>query len=326
MRQVADMNHWQGRIDDAEGPAGQRWHQIVQPLESTTHRSGIALIGFACDIGVARNHGRIGASAGPTALRAMLSNLPVQRCRAIVDAGDIVCQNDYGGKDLERAQETLAVAISDLLGRRLLPIALGGGHEIAYGSFSGLARYIATRRSRTATPPRVGVLNLDAHFDLRAGHQANSGTPFRQIAEDCQARQWPFHYCCLGVSDYANTQSLFERAQALGVRWRRDEDMGSAQLEQTLAAVADFIAEVDYIYLTICLDVLPAAIAPGVSAPSARGVTLDVIEPIIDMVTASGKLRIADIAELNPTHDIDHRTARVAARLIARIAERTSTS
>jgi formiminoglutamase len=48
------------------------------------------------------------------------------------------------------------------------------------------------------------------------------------------------------------------------------------------------------------------------------------IEPVIDLIAGSGKLRLADIAELNPGRDIDQRTARVAARLVARVAERAS--
>jgi formiminoglutamase len=89
---------------------------------------------------------------------------------------------------------------------------------------------------------------------------------------------------------------------------------------RTAAALAAFIADVDELYLTFCLDVLPAAVAPGVSSPAPRGVGLDVLEPLIDAVVASGKLRLADIAEMNPRHDIDGRTALVAARIVARIA------
>ena len=65
---------------------------------------------------------------------------------------------------------------------------------------------------------------------------------------------------------------------------------------------------------------LPAAVAPVVSSPAPRGVGLDVLEPMIDVVCASGKLRLADIAEMNPRFDIDHQTAAVAARVVARIA------
>ena len=59
---------------------------------------------------------------------------------------------------------------------------------------------------------------------------------------------------------------------------------------------------------------------PGVSAPAAHGVALETVEAVLDAVAASGKLRLADIAELNPALDIDQRSARVAARLAARIA------
>jgi len=65
--------------------------------------------------------------------------------------------------------------------------------------------------------------------------------------------------------------------------------------------------------------VLPAAIAPGVSAPAAYGVPLETIQFVCDTVAASGKLAVCDIAELNPAFDIDNRTARTAARLIHRL-------
>lgn len=316
MHQQPDMGRWQGRIDEAEGELGKRWHQIVRPLEHAGDAFGIALLGFACDAGVVRNHGRGGAADGPAALRAVLGNMPVRRCTSIADAGDVVCVAD----DLEQAQEELSATIASLLARGKLPIAMGGGHEMAFGSFGGLARHLASREQR----PRIGIINLDAHFDLRMAERGSSGTPFRQIAEDCNARGWPFRYCCLGISEFGNTEALFERARTLGVRWMLDEDMHVANLNRVRDTLSAFMAEVDHVYFTICLDVLPAAVAPGVSAPAARGVPLDVVEPVIDAVAASGKLRLADLAELNPGRDIDQRTARVAARLLARIAERVS--
>jgi formiminoglutamase len=87
-------------------------------------------------------------------------------------------------------------------------------------------------------------------------------------------------------------------------------------VERTQDFVAEFLEDVDIVYLTIDLDVLPAAVAPGVSAPAAYGVPLPVITAICRQVAASGKLFHLDVAELNPAVDIDHRTAKVAARLI----------
>ena len=317
MHHKADMTRWQGRTDDAEGELGKRWHQVVTPLEETTEPGGIALVGFACDAGVARNGGRTGAHGGPAAFRTILGNMPVRCCRSIADAGDVVCVRNGDDDGMETAQQQLADSIRDILARGRLPIAMGGGHEIAFGSFSGLAAYLA----QTEQAPRIGIINLDAHFDLRMAERGNSGTPFRQIADECKARGWPFHYCVLGISDFGNTQALFERAQSLGVRWLRDEDMHVAALGNIRAMLSGFLAQVDHVYFTVCLDVLPAAVAPGVSAPATRGIGLDVVEPVIDMIGASGKLRLADFAELNPEFDIDRRTARVAARLLARVAE-----
>ncbi|MDN0073708.1 formimidoylglutamase [Crenobacter sp. SG2303] len=310
----ATLQGWQGRIDAEEGELGRRWHQLAAAAPASGPLDGVTLVGFACDAGVARNHGRIGAAEGPAALRALLGNTPVRHVQKLWDAGDVRCDGDA----LEPAQAELSERLADLLGRGTFPITLGGGHEIAYGSFGGLARHLA---AQGGSAPRIGVVNFDAHFDLRLAERASSGTPFRQIAEDCAERGWPFHYACLGVSDYANTRALFERAEQLGVCWRRDEEMGIDRLAESRAQLEQFLAGVDHVYLTVCLDVLPAAVAPGVSAPAAHGVALEVVEALIDTVLSSGKLRLADVAELNPRLDIDSHTARVAARLIARVAD-----
>ena len=320
MVDAAIASVWYGRVDAAEGEAGRRWHQIVQPLSVETEAGAVAFLGFACDAGVARNGGRVGAAAGPAAIRDVLRNLPVHGVKAVVDAGDIACIGD----ELEAAQAQLARCVGGLLDAGHFPIVLGGGHEMAYGTFCGMEQHLGAIHEASESSPRIGIINLDAHFDLRLSQSGNSGTPFRQIAERCAERQWTFNYCCLGVSRFSNTQSLFERATQLGATWRLDEEMSGAMLDKSLAMLTRFLASVDIAYLTVCLDVLPAATAPGVSAPAARGVALEVIEPLIDLVSESGKLRVADIAEMNPRFDIDQRTARVAARLVARIAEAMS--
>jgi len=303
------MSVWQGRADDAEGALGRRWHQLMQPLSKDTRAGTVVLMGFACDAGVARNHGRVGAVDGPFAIRRALRNMPVHECSLIADAGDVSCSGDA----LEAAQQELADRVAHELAARRFPLVLGGGHEMAWGSFVGLAAYLAG----SGKAPRIGIVNFDAHFDLRRDARGTSGTPFLQMAHDCDARDWPFRYACLGVSRYSNTEALFSRARELGVLFKLDD-----ALNETVGggALASFLSDVDHVYMTVCLDVLPAAVAPGVSAPAARGVGLDVLEPMIDAVCASGKVRLADIAEMNPRFDIDGRTAAVAARLVARIA------
>lgn len=314
MTRPPPLSCWTGRTDTAEGPEGRRWHQIVA-CGGAARAGELALIGYGCDEGVRRNGGRPGAAEAPDAIRSMLANLPAWDGLELRDLGDVVCDGD----GMEAAQAALADAIAAALAAGAFPMALGGGHDIAFASFSGLCAHLSRG---SGAPPRIGIVNLDAHLDLRADARPSSGTPFRQAADLCAGRGWPFRYACLGVSLFANTGSLFRRAAGLAVDILTDERIaaeGAAALEPLLD---DFAAGVDHLYLTIDLDALPAADAPGVSAPAAMGIAPGIVEAVIDRLAATGKLRLADIAEMNPRQDIDGRTARIAARFVARLAAR----
>jgi formiminoglutamase len=305
-----DMNAWSGRVDPEANTA--RWHQQVQPF-STAAEPGYTLIGFCSDEGVRRNKGRVGAAQGPAAMRKTLSSLAWHQSAPVYDAGDVVC----AGEDLEAAHSALADQVAECLAHRQLPIVMGGGHEVAFGSWSGLAQHFTTQESTQEQPPRIGIINFDAHFDLRdPGFVVSSGTPFAQIAQACEQKGWPFQYACLGVSRGSNTRALFDKAEQLQVLTWEDRTMIQSRLAEMQSELNSFIGRCDHLYLTIDIDVFPAAQAPGVSAPAARGVALDVIEPLMEQITASGKLRLADLAELNPEYDVDGHTARLAARLI----------
>lgn len=305
---------WTGRDDAEEGAGPWRWHQRMRAWQAA-EAGATVLVGFACDQGVRRNQGRAGAAQGPDALRAALANLPFHSQVALRDLGNVGDENN--GDTLETIQARFAQQVATVLRAGSLPIGLGGGHEMAWASWCGLTAALTDQ----ARERRVGIINFDAHFDLRAGPQATSGTPFRQIADDCRQHGRNFDYLCLAVSRFANTRALFERAETLGVTYLLDEQLTAAALPEARECVTAFLKPLDDVYLTVCLDALPAHVAPGVSAPAARGVALEVIEPLLDLVLASGRVRLADIAELNPLHDVDQRTARVAARLVARIAD-----
>lgn len=302
------MIGWSGRVDLPEDASTRRWHQWMR--EPAPHAApGVALLGFACDEGVRRNHGRVGAVEGPAALRKMLANLPTLDDTPLYDAGDVDCLDG----DLEGAQTRYAERLAALLDAGHFPVGLGGGHEIAFATYQGLAKHLGKRR------PRVAIVNIDAHFDLRRQERGSSGTPFLQALEHAAELGLPLEYCVYGISAASNTRALFDTATQFGVHCVRDDELGALDLPRRLAELQQRLAEVDVIYQTIDIDGLPHAVAPGVSAPSARGVSLDVVEPLLDMVAATGKLKVLDVAELSPPHDRDGVTARVAARLIHRV-------
>ncbi|MBF6087702.1 formimidoylglutamase [Nocardia cyriacigeorgica] len=294
---------WTGRTDGTT-PEHLRWHQVVRPYGPGVEPGACVFVGFASDEGVRRNKGRVGAAAGPDALRQALAPMALAQPHLAYDAGTVTVRDGR----LEEGQRALGATITGVLDAGHFPVVLGGGHEIAYGTYLGVA---GSRRATAAG--RIGILNLDAHFDLRADAVPSSGTPFRQILE---ADGDSVRYAVLGISQPSNTAALFDTAAKYNVRYLLDDD---CEQERALAFVDDFVADIDLLYLTIDLDVLPAAVAPGVSAPAAFGIPLSTIQAVCDRVTACGKLAVVDVAELNPGLDIDNRTARTAARLIHRI-------
>ncbi|MFV0283825.1 MAG: formimidoylglutamase [Castellaniella sp.] len=299
---------WKGREDTSESGDTRRLHQVVR-LEPTGYGAGDSvLLGFASDAGVRRNHGRPGARKGPEAIRRMLANLPAHDLTRFWDAGDTVCEGDA----LEEAQKIQARKIAETLNAGARPVTLGGGHEVAWASFQGLAAHL---EEEGGPPPRILIINLDAHFDLRTSRPGSSGTPFDQILEYGRIHRLPIQYACLGVSPVGNTRSLYDHAQTLNVCHVEDSDMQERHLPERLQQIAGLLADADLVYLTIDLDVLPASTAPGVSAPASLGVPMCVVEACVQAVKHSGKMRLADMAEMNPDFDIDHHTARAAARL-----------
>ena len=329
---------WAGR-HDGDGPEHARWHELVtvtapevtapELTESSATaavardrgadgiRDHVGLLGFRSDEGVRRNGGRIGAAEGPHALRRALAPLAVHGPLAsgeiaIYDFGDAVTD----GTDLEGGQAQAARATAaalDAPGSRLA-VVLGGGHETAWASYQGL---LHSRRMRhDGRFPRWGVLNLDAHFDLRTNDRPTSGTPFLQMAEAEGVAGRELNYAVIGIAEPANTAALFAQARRLGVRWWTDTQCAEAGTDGIAQFAARFAADLDVLYLTIDLDVLPAAVAPGVSAPAALGVDTPLVVAAVRAAAASGRLALLDVVELNPSLDPDGRTARTAARLI----------
>lgn len=312
----SDMTLWAGRVDEPTGPETARWHQIItalDPAAALAPARGInfAFLGFHCDEGIRRNKGRPGAAQAPAALRRALSNLPVpfNSETKLFDAGDIRCENG----DLESAQRDLAEHVHNLKSLGLTPIVLGGGHEVAFGHYAGLREALQNGPRKK----RLGIVNFDAHFDLRPyGDGAHSGSPFLQIAELNRRNGEDFSYLCLGIQKSANTRHLFRTAQELGVVHVPGLDLNMNRFDDVKRTVDAFLTVQDSVYLTFCLDVIAAAFAPGVSAPTPHGIFPDIALSLVNHVAASGKVVGFDVAELSPPLDHDDRTAKLAAAMI----------
>ncbi|MCI4670705.1 MAG: formimidoylglutamase [Bacteroidia bacterium] len=317
MYKSTSTNIWKGRVDEEDGLDGYRWHQVVKTInpyreELQPKKIGdLAILGFASDEGVKRNKGRVGAVEGPLYLRKALASMAwhLDLDTSLIDAGDVVVSGDK----LEQGQEQLGEVSAKLLDAGYLPIVLGGGHAVAWASFQG---YVQSKFKGKG----IGIINIDAHFDLRKSAVPSSGTPFLQIANWCEANNLAFKYLCLGIQEYGNTKALFNTAREKQVSYVTAQDLLSGDLSKSRQLLDNFISELDYLYLSIDLDAFDAAFAPGVSATVAGGLTPGVVLQFIHQIASSGKLLMMDIAELNPRLDQDMRTAKLGARCIHHMA------
>ncbi|RUR11161.1 formimidoylglutamase [Legionella sp. km772] len=307
--ELAKPSLWQGRKDTAQP---ERFFQKIAFIDNLEvlkqQRKSTVFIGFASDAGVIRNAGRPGAKLGPEQIKSCLAKLPCHQNRPYIDLGTVVCNGD----ELESAQAQFAKLIDLCQQYGHQTVALGGGHEIAWAHYQGLApKY-----------PKLGIINFDAHFDIRPytpGQPGTSGTPFAQIAAYCEEKKRPFDYCCIGIQQFGNTPSLFLRAAELKVKYLTVEEMVQQSLAWQFAFLDDFMLNLDYIYLSICLDVFAESFAPGVSAPQPLGLSPWQTLPLLKYIIQSGKVVSFDVAELSPPLDQEQKTARLAALIIAEL-------
>lgn len=314
---------WQGRNDGSDDDV-QRWHQAVTlihledienlPVIKTIYKK-VSFIDFCSDEGVSRNQGRVGAKDGADAIRNACSSFPVHFEKLqLFDAGAVHCDDG----NLEAAQILLGEKIQQLIVLNYFPIVLGGGHEVAYGNFKGIQPQIPKNGS-------FGMINFDAHFDLRKVEPnigSTSGTGIWQMAEDCKNNKTEFQYLAIGIQDCSNTKRLFETARNIGALYIKSEEFTNDQLEHILDYISHVLDESQMVQVSIDMDVFTAANAPGVSAPAFNGIPPNAMfKRLLRHIVFSGKVAAIDFAEVNPLYDVDSRTSRLAASLIFDIVQ-----
>lgn len=204
--------------------------------------------------------------------------------------------------DLEvmlRLPEAAAIDISEactkLASKESKLLFLGGDHFISFPILKGLKR---------GRPGRYGLIHLDAHADLYSdmgGYQLSHSTGVRRMID--------------------NGLVLIEDIAAYDLRsaipTQREEVTGSAAPIQSKGDFQKRVTEigkrVDFLYVSVDIDVLAPEVAPGVSHPESGGLSmLDLVELLVSAFK-TGKVRYADVVELNPLVDITGITA-IAAR------------
>ena len=277
------------------------------PAAGAVPRWDIALVGIPFDGGTTY---RPGARFGPSAVRQgsrllrpynpAVGALPFELAQ-VVDAGDIAC-TPYS---TEEAVTTIAAGADDLLGGGGRLVAIGGDHTIALP----LLRATARRHGSLA------LVHFDAHldtWDTYFGQRYTHGTPFRRAFEEgLLVRERSVHVGLRGPL-YADTD-LSEDA-GMGFAQITTDDVaarGTAPVvRQMLARVGDAP-----VYVSVDIDVLDPAHAPGTGTPEAGGLTSRELLALLRGLAPASVVG-ADVVEVAPAYDHAEITAIAAAHVL----------
>ena len=185
-----------------------------------------------------------------------------------------------------------------VLNRKTRPIFLGGEHSITYPIIKAFATMYSD----------LTILHFDAHPDLYDDFEGNAyahGCPFARIMEEGLVNR----LIQIGIRTFNQHQK--EQAERFGV-----ETMDMRQLSRNSC-----LPRINSpVYISLDLDVVDPAFAPGISHYEPGGMS---VRDVLTMIQAIDAVVVgADIVELNPTRDINGMTAMVAAKFLKEIADK----
>jgi agmatinase len=268
-------------------------------------RCDVAIVGIPFDAGTSF---RPGARFGPQAIRQASRHLRTQYHPAydvepflvqqVADAGDVAC-NPY---NINEAIAQIEAAAQDLLGKCGAIISLGGDHTIAYP----LLKAINERHGP------VALVHFDAHldtWDTYFGAPYTHGTPFRRAAEAGLFLQDASMH--VGIRGPLYSRQDMPNDEALGFRTVHCDEFETIGIAGVVERIRERVGD-HPLYLSIDIDVLDPAHAPGTGTPEVAGMTsrelLGVLRGLAGLAVVSG-----DVVEVAPAYDHAEITALAAA-------------
>tara|TARA_R110002020_G_scaffold14693_3_gene52154 strand:- start:41 stop:1015 length:975 start_codon:yes stop_codon:yes gene_type:complete len=291
----------------------------------------IDLFGIACDAGASRR----GCVMGPEALRiAGLVEVLAGLGHTVIDRGDLDAGAPAGPSQtwqsathrqaavLAMAKASSARALQTLQDGRL-PVFLGGDHSLSMGTLAGVAQHCA------AIGRPLFVLWVDAHGDFNTPATSETGNihgmPLALLCGEPDfgpdfAGPWrgavdPRQVTVFGARSVDRPERALLEARGVAVIDMRDIDETGV-----VALMRDVLARVEaakgHLHVSLDVDVIDPAIAPGAGTPVAGGLSFREAHLVMEMIHDSGAMGSLDIVELNPYLD----NAGMSARLLVDLA------
>ena len=289
----------------------------------------VEVIGAPSDLGANIR----GANLGPQAIRIaglhhQLSRMGIQ----VVDADDILvptreCISDQAShryRDVIAALcSKLAAQVEQAMTNGHLPITIGGDHSLAIGSISGVSEFLLKKDQR------LGVIWFDAHADINSPQSSPSGNihgmpvatllgdGFPQLTSIGSQRSKVLakNVVLVGIRDLDEPEKSLCRQ--LGVHTFTTRDIDEQGMRQVVGKALELAADgTGGVHVSFDLDAVDPSHAPGVSTPVEGGLSLREAHLALELIAENTEILSLDMMELNPTHDENQRTARLAVELV----------
>ena len=283
-----------------------KWARANTLFESKKSSADLALIGIpAHETSLSETNAHLTPAAIRTALArystfSTSGNIDL-RALSLTDLGDV--ENPDG--DLGEAR--VASALSGLLAKHKLVVALGGDNSITYSAASGLFSDLS----------KIGLITLDAHHDLRDG-KSNGSPVWRLIESGLPAK----NIVQIGISDFANSAEYSARAKELGITVISRSKLRTRSMKRVIEKALKIAgAGGREIYVDIDVDVCDRSVAPACPASVPGGISADEIRHAARLLASDKRVRAIDITEIDAALDTaDQRTIRLAALLVLEAA------
>lgn len=307
--------------------------KVTRGTEFAGRRVGV--IGFGQDIGSSRR----GVDMGAYAVRAEGLIEHLRRLgHDVMDFGDVACISqeeaqafaNHGKRASQKVKYLepirknvlrLKEIIQEILAEHRMPIALGGDHSMAMGTVAGL---------QGQHGDRLGLLWVDAHGDFNTPRSTESGNihgmPLAVITgrgDPRLVRVGPFpgvqerHTVVFGVRDLDAKERLNLQRSAVTVISMRDIlEEGFAQCVRRALQIV--CGATEGFHLSFDMDGLDPQFCPGTGTAVAGGMVDREAIYLMERIYETGKLVSLDLVEVNPTLDVNNKSARLAVELIMR--------
>ena len=223
----------------------------------------------------------------------------------VVDFGDAHCPHGQ----TERSLANIKARVGEVASRGIVPITIGGDHSITWPA--------ATAVAEAKGFGNVGLVHFDAHADTAEiidGNLASHGTPMRRLIESGAIPGT--HFVQVGLRGYWPPKDVFDWMRAQGMRWHTMDEIWQRGFKAVMDdAVNEALSAADHLYISIDVDSLDPAFAPGTGTPEPGGLLSSDLLRIVRRLCLEHDVVGIDIVEVAPAYDVSDLTVNVAHRL-----------